>query len=144
VFGGTILILKRQYFCINLPALILGFVLMVILSMLWGMFLNSLFLYSRDSSFLFTILEEPMEIFAGIKIPTQVFPFWARIISIIFPLTYSAEVLRRALLGGENICQLKGYFLIGLLWAFLMLIVTIACLYTGEQYSRKTGNMSLF
>lgn len=144
MFGGAILMLKRQYFYINLPALISGLILMILLSVLWGMFLNSLFLFSRDSGFLYTILEEPMEIFAGIKVPTQVFPFWAKIISAIFPLTYSAEILRRALLGGESIYQLKNYFLVGILWVVLMLLVTVICLYEGEKHSKETGNMSLF
>jgi ABC-2 type transport system permease protein len=144
VFAICIVFVKGEYFNINVPSVILGIILMIVLSMLWGMFLNSLFLYSRDSGFLFTILEEPMEIFAGIKVPVNIFPIWAKLISTIFPLTYSAEILRRALLNNETLIQLKGFIIISIVCAVIMFWVTVLCLKFGERYARKTGNMALF
>lgn len=144
VFAAAILFIKGEYFNMNVAAVILGIMLMVILSLLWGMLLNSLFLYSRDTSFLFTVLEEPMELFSGIKVPISIFPMWAKAVSIIFPLTYSAEILRRALLNNESIIQLKAFFIIGAAFAGIMLSITVLCLKSGERYARKTGNMALF
>jgi ABC-2 type transport system permease protein len=108
------------------------------------MFLNSLFLYSRDSGFLFTVLEEPMEIFAGVKVPTAVFPLWAKGVSYVFPLTYTAEILRRALLNSESIYDLRYFILASVLVGIVMLSLTIFFLKTGETHAKETGSMSLF
>jgi len=117
---------------------------MIVMATLWGMFLNSLFLFSRDSSFLFTVLQDPMEFFSGIKIPTAVFPLWAKAISFIFPLTYTAEILRRALLNGNSIYELRYFIIISLLLGFIMLWFILLSLRLGENHAKKTGNMSLF
>lgn len=144
IFGAGIMVSRVGYFNINYGAAALGLILMILLSMLWGIMLNSLFLFSRDTNFLFTILEEPMEIFGGVKIPSAVFPIWAKIISMIFPLTYSAEVLRRALLNGESIESLSGFIYVSIGMGALMLFITVICLKMGEAHAKKTGSMSLF
>jgi len=143
-FGVGIMILKGRYFNIDPYSALAGIVLMVVLSVLWGILLNSLFLFSRDTGFLYTVLEEPMEIFAGIKIPMGVFPIWAKMISMIFPLTYSTEILRRALLNGDSIYELRGFILISIFVGILMFFITLFCLKAGESHAKKTGSMSLF
>lgn len=144
VFALGIFIFKSSYLNINLPAVLLGLVLMIVMATLWGMFLNSLFLFSRDSGFLYTVLQDPMEFFSGIKIPTAVFPLWAKVVSLIFPLTYTAEVLRRALLNGSSIYELRYFIIISLLLGFIMLGFTLLSLKLGENHAKNTGNMSLF
>ena len=144
VFALGTFILNAADYKINIICAVLGIILLIVLSMLWGMFLNTLFLFSRDSSFLFTVLEEPMEIFAGIKVPAAVFPSWAKAISAVFPLTYIAEMMRRIFIRGDGFTQIKGFILISFLIGFIMLSATIVCLKLGERYARKTGNMALF
>ena len=95
VFTISILIVKSDtVYLIALPCVAV-LVLTTVMAVIWGMFLNSLFLFSRDTNFLFTVLEEPMEIFSGVKVPTTLFPVWAKAISVIFPLTYAIEAVRR-------------------------------------------------
>ncbi|MBL4934156.1 ABC transporter permease [Clostridium sp. YIM B02515] len=144
VFSGVILYIKGNAFNANIASALIGIMLVIVLSLLWGMLLNSLFLYSRDTGFLFTILEEPMEIFAGIKVPTAVFPLWAKGISYVFPLTYAAELLRRALLNNESIYDLKNFILVSIIIGAIMMVITIFFLKTGEAHAKETGSMSLF
>lgn len=144
VFSSLILCIKGSAFKANLASSFVGIILVIVLSLIWGMFLNSLFLYSRDSGFLFTILEEPMEIFAGVKIPTVVFPLWAKLLSYVFPLTYTADILRRALLGNESLYDLRFYILISIFVAAVMLSAATALLKSGEAHAKETGSMSLF
>jgi len=144
VFALGIFALNAPGFKVNMLCAAVGILLLLILSMLWGMLLNALFLFSRDSAFLFTILEEPMEIFAGIKVPTLVFPLWAKAIGAVFPLTYIAEMLRRIFLRGDGFTEIRGFVLISLLAGLIMLFATIICLRLGERYAKKTGNMALF
>lgn len=144
VFSGVIIYIKGEAFNINIASAFAGVLLVIVLSLIWGMFLNSLFLYSRDSGFLFTILEEPMEIFAGVKVPTTVFPLWAKGISCFFPLTYTTEVLRRALLNSESVYGLRYFILASILIGIIMVAVTIFFLKAGEAHAKETGSMSLF
>ncbi len=144
VFASGIFVLNASAYNIDMLSAMLGIILLIVLSILWGMLLNALFLFSRDSSFLFTVLEEPMEIFAGIKVPAAVFPIWAKAISAVFPLTYIAEMLRRIFIKGDGLVQIKGFVLISILIGFAILSITILCLKLGERHAKKTGSMALF
>ena len=144
VFALGILILNAGACKVNFASAVLGFILLTVTAVLWGMLLDALFLFSRDSGFLFTMLQGPMEIFSGIKVPTAVFPIWAKVISAVFPLTYIAEMLRRIFIRGDGILQVKGFVLISILIGSIMLSVTVICLKLGERYAKKTGNMALF
>lgn len=144
VFSIMIFTFQRQNFNINLLSASVVFLLIVVMAVMWGMLLNSLFLFSRDSGFLFTILEEPMEIFSGVKVPTTVFPVWAKIISFIFPLTYSLEAVRRAFLHGDNIYMVSILIATSIFINLLMFIIINICLNIGEKHAKKSGNMTLF
>lgn len=113
-------------------------------SLCWGAFMNACFLYSRDSDFLFTVLEEPMEIFAGVKIPVNIFPQWARLISCIFPLTYALEALRQVTLNAAGIGDMKKVFIISIIIILVLFSATLITIYVVERHMRKTGNFILF
>jgi ABC-2 type transport system permease protein len=144
VFSSAILILKYKYFNINIPASLVVTLFMILMAIMWGMLLNSLFLFSRDSGFLFTILEEPMEIFAGVKVPTNVFPLWAKAISLIFPLTYAVDAMRRVFLNGSSLYEVRGFIFISIIILAVMFLIISLCLTLGEKHAKKTGNMTLF
>lgn len=144
IFGGFMLLFKRQYLYVKvLPCLILFF-LITGMAILWGTFLNALFMFSRDSDFLFTILEEPMEIFSGVKVPTHLFPFWAKSISIIFPLTYALEAARQTLLTGTSITQMLPFIKVSILIMLILFLLTRVIILLVERHIRKTGNLTLF
>lgn len=122
----------------------LGILLMVIMATLWGMLLNALFICSRDSGFLFTVLEEPMELFGGVKIPVQVFPLWAKFIAGLFPLTYAIKLLRRILFLNSSFIEVSGLIYTSVAICITMFLATQIILLAGEKMNRKTGNMALF
>ncbi|MDT8717927.1 ABC transporter permease [Clostridium sp. 19966] len=144
VFSAAVLFINGSSMKVNIITLIVGIVLAIIMAMLWGMLLNAIFLFSRDSGFLFTVLQEPMEMFAGIKTPTAIFPFWAKVLSVVFPLTYCAEILRRAVLNGSSLWQIKTFLLGSIIVGLIMFVTTILCLRAAEKYAKRTGNMALF
>ncbi|WP_432405170.1 ABC transporter permease [Wukongibacter sp. M2B1] len=140
---GVVVVLKNILFPGLLMSLI-GVLSLIIPSIMWGGLLNSLFLFSRDTRILFTILEEPMELFGGVKIPVSIFPLWAKGLSYIFPLTYSIKILRRIFLKGESLTELMPILSFVLCLSLFMLMLTIILLKLGEVYAKKTGNMALF
>ncbi len=125
----------------NVPFVML---LLGVSSIIWGGFLNVVFLFSRDSSILFTILEEPMQFFAGVRIPVAAFPLWGQSLAYIFPLTYVLAIVRDLLMGTKGWMEL----LIPLLTLSgvltLLSLATFMLLTKAENHARKTGNMVLY
>lgn len=122
----------------------IAFFMMIVMSVIWGMLLNGLFIFTRDSSFLFTILEEPMEIFAGVKVPVSIMPLWAQGIAAVFPLTYAIKTLRMFMFETVAVNEIVRIFGIMFLVCITMFILTLLVLHYGEKYNRKTGHLALF
>ncbi|MBL4931868.1 ABC transporter permease [Clostridium paridis] len=144
IFTLGVLIFKREVLNINYLSLMVVFIITLTMAVIWGMLLNSLFLFSRDSGFLFTILEEPMEIFSGVKVPTSVFPFWAKGISLLFPLTYAIEAVRSVILKGSSLSGIINFIIIGVSIIALLYFACIKIIKIVEVHSRKTGNFTYF
>lgn len=123
---------------------VVAFFALLVPAVAWGVFLNSLLMFSRDSGFLYTILEDPMSFFAGVRIPLLALPFWARLIGLVFPLTTSLIVLRGALLDGATIATLWPQMGILLGISALLILLSIWLLHVGENHARRTGSLTLF
>ena len=85
-----------------------------------------------------------MELFSGVKVPTALFPLWAKAISVIFPLTYAIEAARRVVLMGSSLYDIRvfagtGILIMSVLFTLIMIIVKIV-----ERHLRITGNITLF
>ncbi|WP_312114555.1 ABC transporter permease [Brevibacillus reuszeri] len=123
---------------------LLAFVILIVSAVIWGGFLSVLFLFSRDASFLYTVLDEPMLIFSGVRLPPLAFPLWAKAISFCFPLTYALQLVRGLLMEGETLLSLAPK--IGLLATVLLVLViaTILLLKQAEKHMKETGNMVMY
>ena len=144
VFGVATIISKYEVLKMKFLPCSVIFIIVGIMAVLWGMFLNALFLFSRDNDFLFTILEEPMEIFSGVKVPTTIFPLWAKSISVIFPLTYAIEAVRKVVLQGSSLLELKEFIGQSIIIILILYSATLWIIHKVEKHSRKTGNLTLF
>lgn len=49
----------------------------------WATFLNSVCIFMRDSSFVYTLIESTMEFLSDVRVPLLAFPFWIRCIGIL-------------------------------------------------------------
>lgn len=128
----------------NLFLLPLIFLLLIISSTVWGGMLNAIFMFSRDAEIVMNILDTPMTLFAGTRVPVNCFPGWAKVISMIFPLTYCIQIIRFAL----NI-QAEGKGWTGDLIALavclcVMIVITVFITDKAEQHNRKTGELQFY
>lgn len=144
IFGLLIVFSNRASINVNTISLVVVIFIFIIMALLWGVFLNACFLYSRDTDFLFTILEEPMEIFSGVKVPIVIFPAWAKIISFIFPLTYALEAIRQVMLNGASLQAVSTILFVCLGIIMVLLFATLITIVVVEKHMRKTGNVILF
>ncbi|MDH2428081.1 ABC transporter permease [Sphaerisporangium sp. TRM90804] len=110
----------------------------------WGALLNSLLIFSRDSAFLYTLLDDPMWFAAGVRLPLFALPGWIRAAGSLLPLTGSLAVVRGALLDGQTLGQLTP----ALLWVAALsaacLLGAVAALRLGEARAQRTGRLRLF
>jgi len=127
------------------PAMIIvAFLGLLLPSLGWAAFLNSVCIFARDSGFVYTVIESTMSFFAGVRIPLPALPSWVRVAGLLFPLTTSLVILRGALLSEETLLTLWPQMLFLACFTLLMLLASILILKKGEEHSRKYGTLTLF
>ncbi|MFC4589183.1 ABC transporter permease [Sphaerisporangium corydalis] len=120
------------------------FLALLVPAVAWGAFLNSLLIFSRDSAFLYTLLDDPMWFAAGVRLPLFALPVWIRVFGSVLPLTGSLAVVRGALLDGRTIGELAPTLLgLGAL-TVLLTLGAVAALRLGEANAQRTGRLRLF
>ncbi|MFJ8075486.1 ABC transporter permease [Streptomyces sp. NPDC096176] len=119
------------------------FLALLIPAVAWGAFLNSLLVFSRDSAFLYTILDEPLWFVSAVRLPNFALPALVQIVGAVFPLTGSLVAVRGALLEGRTLTDLAPTLtaLAGL--SALLLAAAAGILRVGEARSQRTGKLSL-
>lgn len=123
-----------------LPAVLL---LLVVSSMIWGGMLNTIFLFSRDASIIMDIFDMPMTLFSGTRIPTDVFPVWAKAVSMIFPLTYCISIIRFALGVWEGCGWIKSFVALFVCLG-IMTGITLLLTWRAERHNRETGELQFY
>ena len=144
VFTVGIILIVGGLHVANPVMFLVAFLGLLIPAIAWATFLNSLFIFSRDSGFLYTILDDPMSFLAGVKIPLLAFPFWLRVVGLIFPLTTSLVVLRGALLEGAGLAALWAQLLFLLGFSAVLMFLSALLLKRGEEHARRSGSLTLF
>ena len=127
----------------NLVYLPLVFLVLLLSAMVWGGLMNVIFLFSRDASVFFNLFDEPMVLFAGVRIPTAVFPAWARVVSVIFPLTHTLVIVRSLLIHGDFMQSLASFCVVIAVNGVLVAVTSIL-LGLAERHIRRTGNFTFF
>ncbi|MFC4537041.1 ABC transporter permease [Sphaerisporangium dianthi] len=110
----------------------------------WGAFLNSLLIFSRDSAFLYTLLDDPMWFAAGVRLPLFALPGWIRAFGSVLPLTGSLVVVRGALLDGRTLTELAPDLLALAALSALLVLAAVVALRLGEAGAQRTGRLKLF
>jgi ABC-2 type transport system permease protein len=139
------LILLVGGFHMSSPVMFLvAFLGLLIPAVCWAAFLNSVCIFARDSSFVYTLLESTMAFFSGVRIPLLAFPLWIRVIGTVLPLTTSLVVLRGALLSNETVLTLWPSLLFLASFSLAMLLAAMIILKKGEEHARLHGTLTLF
>lgn len=136
-----VLMIEKKQLCNIVIVLPLVYIIVIFSAIIWGGFINSIFIVSRDVDFWFLLCDEPMKLLSGVTLPVGIMPFLLKIISAIFPLTYSLNIIRHLLIG-ENFSY---YILEKYVFMNSMIIaVTSIILFQAEKNNRKTGNLQLY
>lgn len=141
-FFGFGLLFGRMHLHSGTLMLLLG--CLTISALAWGSLLNSVFLLSRDASFLFTVFEDPLTVLTGVRFPVDFLPLWLRYVSNLFPLTWSLRLLRAALVHDGPPADLWRLVGINLVIAAIQMPVMYLLTLVGERRARRTGQYALF
>lgn len=135
---------RAQGASIDGVALLVGITVMVVAAVAWGTLLNSLFLLSRDPGFFYTVLQQPLHFFGGVRFPVALFSSWMQAISYALPLTYCLIVLREVVLTGARLPAIWPRLLplVGL--ATAMFVASYWLLGVAERRAKRTGAFTLF
>ncbi|GAA1652244.1 ABC transporter permease [Catellatospora bangladeshensis] len=117
---------------------------LVVPAIVWGAFLNSLLVFSRDSAFLYTLLDDPLWFVSGVRLPLFAMPLAIKAVGLAFPLTSSLIVLRGALLDAQPLSALLEPLALLTGLCALLFAATAALLRLGEARAQRTGSMQLY
>ncbi|GAA3836166.1 ABC transporter permease [Sphaerisporangium flaviroseum] len=120
------------------------FLALLLPAIAWGAFLNSLLIFSRDSAFLYTLLDDPMWFASGVRLPLFALPGWIRVFGSVLPLTGSLAVVRGALLDGQTLGALAPDLVMLAVLSGLLLLAAVTALRLGEANAQRTGQLRLF
>lgn len=127
----------------NLVYAPLALLVLLVTATVWGGLMNVIFLFSRDANIVFTIFDEPMTLFSGVRIPPSVFPLWAKMLSVIFPLSHSLAIVRSLLIAGDRASITSP--LIGMFFSVTVLILmTVWLLKKAEKNARIKGSFTFY
>ncbi|CCN85941.1 putative ABC transporter, permease protein [Vibrio nigripulchritudo SFn27] len=126
---------------ISFFSIIFSCLMLILPAICWGVFMNVIFLFTREAGFVFDICDAPMELFSGVKIPIEIFPIWAFSISAIFPLTYSLTIVRCILF---DLDMYSSNIAFVILINTLLMVASLKLTKSALNYSRETGNFDKF
>lgn len=116
-------------------------VLLLISASIWGTFMCSLYLVSRNTSIWYILFNTPMEYLSGVSIPIKSFPKVLSVFSFIFPLTYTLDIVRTISILD---CPSGKQWLLFIFINLLCLVSTLFIIKKSEKNSRKQGTLNLF
>lgn len=112
--------------------------ILILSGTLFGGLVTTVFLYSRDINFIFTLCDRPMNFLSGTSIPVLCFPFWLRMVSGIFPTTYLIDMFRSFTLNGYT--SMFPFYGILIIWVVLF---TVNKVLLREVLNKTRENNSL-
>lgn len=110
----------------------------------WGALLNSVLLFSRDASFLYTLFGDPMALACGVRLPVSALPAAIGALATLLPLTGSLAVLRGALLDGDGVVALLPELAGLAALSVALLAAASVVLRVGERRVQRSGTLRMF
>lgn len=129
IYFVGMLLFDGYYFINNLSFIFCALLLGILSSILWGAFVGAILIQSRKLAFIFSFFDSPMNLFSGTSMPIDVLPLIFRMLSLLFPLTFTLKVVRYVLSG--KVLTLKDWS------AYLLFIITILLITSALCYIFK-------
>ncbi len=126
----------------NMFAVLITVALTIPIFLLLGMISCSLLILIKRGDPINWIFSNASSLLAGTLFPLAVLPKWLRIIAECLPLTHSLEAMRKSMLAGSSIQEIKVHLLALVIFLLILLPLTIFVNNTCMKQARKSGAFS--
>jgi ABC-2 type transport system permease protein len=128
----------------NVPsALVVLFLTILTLSSIGILSASFIMIFKRGSPINF-LIGSLSSLLGGVYYPVEVLPGWLQILARLFPLTYSLEAMRRALLAGEGLAQLGQDIAVLSAFAITLLPLSLIAFRQAVQQAKRDGSLTHF
>jgi len=138
---AAVLIFDYDFSGINMPGVVVSFLLLFFGLWCMGIFLANILAWSRLSGTFVDLLEIPVALLCGFMYPISVLPAWMQDISTIFPIRWSLEAMRDAMKGMPINTELLIKWLIALGISLLFLLLARWLDGRVHDHIRVTGEL---
>jgi len=142
-FVVGIIVFGAKFNNVNIFSALITIILTIPIFLLLGMVSCSLIILIKKGDPINWIFSNASTLLAGTLFPLAVLPKWLRIIAQCMPLTHSLEAMRKAMLTGSSIRELKFHLLALVMFLILLLPLTIFINNVCMRKSRKSGAFSI-
>jgi len=141
---GIYLIFNVMITIVNPLLLIFNLILSIFVSLGFGMIYGGIVLKLKNPRALNNILQFIIIGLGGVFVPIQVLPEPLRIIALVFPFSYCADLVRFAAMGSFTIIPLYEEIFLVILMAIILNFIGIKVLRRIEIDSKKTGKLGTY
>lgn len=99
--------------------------------------------FKRGDPFNF-VIGSLSSLLGGVYYPIEVLPEWLQTLARLFPLTYSLEAMRRALLAGESLTDLRGQIAALTAFAAILLPLSLLVFRYAVRQAKKDGSLTQY
>lgn len=121
----SILFKPPVFYINNLFYLILGFIMLLIVLISYGLVLGGSLISSGSSGFIIEIIGFILPVATGGLAPLRRLPVQFQLFALSTPFSYPAEIIRYSILGFEPVMSIEYMFVIGYLYSTIFLALSI-------------------
>jgi ABC-2 type transport system permease protein len=98
-------------------------------------------LFTERGSQMTFVMNSSLLLVSGVYYPTDVLPWWLRVLSPFSPMTYVLQAVRAAILEGAPLSAIGGDLLALTLMGAILLPSSILTFVAAERYAKRTGRL---
>jgi ABC-2 type transport system permease protein len=134
-------ILGADFARANIPVVVLAVVLALAGLAAWGIISASFVIVFKKADPIGWGMYALGHLVSGVFFPIETLPVWVRPLSYAFPLTYALKAVRGALVHGESLWQLRGPFIAMVIYAAILIPISLAIFRLALRRARTTGSL---
>lgn len=128
----------------NVLCAIVTLILTIPICLMLGMISCSILVLIKKGDPINWIFSSVSSLLAGTMFPVSVLPIWLRIVAFCLPLTHSLEAIRKSLLAGASILEVRNNLLALVLFIIVLLPVTFYVNKICMSKAKKIGAFSTY
>lgn len=129
---------------IELKTILVVTPIFIIPSICWGIFINSMLMFFRNSSTILSLFLTPLGLLSGTEMPISVFPPIIKKVTLLIPLTWSLLLIRGIIYKNISNKLIITYTLVLISLCIILIIFSYLICSKAEKYLKSNGSVTFF